>query len=104
MIEWELYEDNIEILTDDLIRELRRGERSARWKLVLIFKSEIIKAATKLAMVLNKEFGRPNNGPEVEWLEEYEAALVTGYSTSYRLDYWGNNMEASLRKGGNDDE
>ena len=88
MIDWKLYEDNQEMLTDELIRELQKGDKDARWKLVLIFKSEILKAGNKAARVLEDELGRPNNGPEICWLEQMERALVKGYSSNFRLNYW----------------
>ena len=88
MIDFELYEDNQDMLTDELIRSLQQGDKDARWKLVLIFKSEILQAGNKAARVLKEEFGRPNNGPEIGWLELIEKKLIKGYSSNFRLDYW----------------
>lgn len=103
MIDWDLYEDNLDMLTDDLIRDLQRGDKDARWKLVLIFKSEILRAANRIAKVLHDELGRPNNGPEVEWLEKIESSLVRCYSTNFKLNYW-NDGRGSKDWGGLGDE
>jgi hypothetical protein len=103
VIEWEKYEDNQDMLTVSLIKEVQSGDRIARWKLVMIFKSEILRAGNKLARVLKEELGRPNNGPEPEWLEKIEDALVKGYSTNFKLDYWG-SQDMYMVKGEKDDE
>ncbi|SDZ76241.1 hypothetical protein [Selenomonas ruminantium] len=88
MEEWKLYEDNQDLLAEKLIEAVKSGDRSAEWKLILIFKSEIITACSKLAMQLNTEFGKPNNGPEPDWMVEMEEELVKGYRTNFKLDYW----------------
>lgn len=82
------YENNLDMLTDGLIQELKNGDKIAEYKLLLIFKDEILKAGNKLAKVLMLKLGRPNNGPEAEWLVYIEKRLVRCYRTNFRLDYW----------------
>lgn len=107
MEEWELYEDNQDLLTEKLIEAVKSGNRSAQWRLILIFKSEIIRACSKLAMRLNTEFGIPNNGPEPHWMVIMEEELVKGYRTSFKLDYWDGvtfRMKFDEVNGGNGDD
>ena len=107
MDEWELYEDNPDMLTDELINAVKAGDRVAEWRLILIFKSEIIKACSKMAQTLHAEFQRPNNGPEPDWMVKMEEELVKGYRTTFKLDYW-DDMVLRLKpdevKGGIDNE
>ncbi|MBO6292887.1 MAG: hypothetical protein J6N51_11645 [Selenomonas sp.] len=95
MDEWEFYEDNQALLTKELIQKLKACDRNAEWQLLLIFKSEIIRAGSKAARILHEECGRPNNGPEPDWMIRMEKALIKGYRSSFRLDYW--DEETSLR-------
>ncbi|BAL83106.1 hypothetical protein SELR_13980 [Selenomonas ruminantium subsp. lactilytica TAM6421] len=88
MDDWSLYEDNQDLLTEELIMAVQAGNRKAEWKLLLIFKSEIIRACSKAARILREECGRPNNGPEPDWMIRMEKALIKGYRSSFRLDYW----------------
>ncbi len=86
--DWERYENNKDLLTDELIQQLKEENKVAELKLLLIFKDDILKAGNKLARDLNHKLGRPNNGPEVEWLEYIEKRLIRCYRTNFRLDYW----------------
>lgn len=88
MDEWERYEDNQDLLTEELIMAVQAGDRKAEWKLLLIFKSEIIRACSKAARKLKEECDRPNNGPEPDWMVKIEENLVKGYRTNFKLDYW----------------
>lgn len=104
MEEWAFYEDNQDLLTEKLIEAVKSGDRSAEWKLILIFKSEIITACSKLAIQLNAEFGRPNNGLEPDWMVKMEEELVKGYRTNFKLDYWDGvtfRMKFDKENGGN---
>ena len=88
MTELERYENNYDLLTDELILGVKKRDRIAEWKLLMIFKGDILKAGNKLAKTLSFKLGRPNNGLEVEWLVRMERNLIRCYRTNYRLGYW----------------
>lgn len=94
--EMEKYENNYALLTDELIQEVKKGDRIAEWKLLMIFKGEMLKAGNKLAKVLNHELGRPNNGPEVVWLMDMEDKLIRCYRTNFKLGYWDDKVEGGI--------
>ena len=82
MEEWNLYEDNQDLLTEKLIEAVKSGDKSAEWRLILIFKSEIIRACSKLAMRLNTDNGR-RIGQRVS--DKFQARLLGWSYVSYEI-------------------